>query len=223
MTGIEEILLFALTETGKEYEFGAEVAPSATGAAEWDCSELVEWACSKSGVTMPDGAFNQWRRTVDKGTSCSVQDAMATRGALLFVGSGQGSGRKAITHVAFSLGDGTTIEARGEKWGVGSWSSANRFDFGGRIPGADYSGASKPITKPPLPQIPDFPGTCRKGDRGPVVRAFQDRLHARGAAIVADGVFGPRTETAVKAFQRTVGLTADGIAGRKTWTALWRS
>jgi cell wall-associated NlpC family hydrolase len=68
-----------------------------------------------------------------------VNEAMHTRGALLFVGDGQGVGRDAITHVAWSLGDGTTIEARGKAWGVGCWPSANRFDFAALVPGVDYT------------------------------------------------------------------------------------
>src|SRR4051794_31527213 len=41
----------------------------------------------------------------------------------------------------------------------------------------------------------------RRGDRGPQVRAVQRALHVR-----PDGVFGPRTARAVRAFQRRHGL-----------------
>ena len=36
----------------------------------------------------------------------------------------------------------------------------------------------------------------------------------------ADGIFGPNTETAVKAFQAIFATPADGIVGPKTWRAL---
>jgi len=39
----------------------------------------------------------------------------------------------------------------------------------------------------------------------------------------ADGVFGSGTRAAVRAFQRDHGLTVDGIAGRKTWAALFEA
>jgi peptidoglycan hydrolase-like protein with peptidoglycan-binding domain len=35
-----------------------------------------------------------------------------------------------------------------------------------------------------------------------------------------DGKLGKKTKAAVKAFQRKQGLTADGVVGEKTWSAL---
>lgn len=60
----------------------------------------------------------------------------------------------------------------------------------------------------------------RRGATGPAVVALQRLLAARGAGVVADGVFGPQTEAAVATFQRGAGLLADSIAGPKTWAAL---
>jgi uncharacterized protein (TIGR02594 family) len=38
---------------------------------------------------------------------------------------------------------------------------------------------------------------------------------------IIDGIWGRRTETAARAFQRSVGLLPDGVVGPKTWKALF--
>lgn len=55
----------------------------------------------------------------------------------------------------------------------------------------------------------------KKGDRGPAVATLQERL-----GVGADGVFGKITERAVRGFQRSHGLTVDGVVGPQTRTAL---
>jgi peptidoglycan hydrolase-like protein with peptidoglycan-binding domain len=52
------------------------------------------------------------------------------------------------------------------------------------------------------------------------VRTLQHLLRGRGHDIVVDGVFGPRTDEAVRAFQRSTQLVVDGIVGPRTWTAV---
>lgn len=141
MPHIEDVLLFAIAQDGDRYLFGAEAKATDPNPGAFDCSELVEWSCARAGVSpqMPDGAYNQRQHCRNTGMGIPLGQGLRTRGALLFVGDGVGTGRDAITHVAWSLGDGTTIEARGKKWGVGTWPSTNRFDFAGLVPGVDYT------------------------------------------------------------------------------------
>ncbi len=55
------------------------------------------------------------------------------------------------------------------------------------------------------------------GSRGSEVKAIQERLKERGLYNGSiDGVYGNATKTAVTAFQKQQGLTADGIAGPQT-------
>lgn len=56
----------------------------------------------------------------------------------------------------------------------------------------------------------------RKGDRGDSVRWVQYALKMWGAAIVVDGIFGPKTDAAVRTYQAANGLKVDGIVGPKT-------
>lgn len=60
----------------------------------------------------------------------------------------------------------------------------------------------------------------RNGSTGSDVTSLQRDLIAAGFKITADGWFGDSTETALIAFQRRAGLVADGVAGPKTITAL---
>ena len=62
--------------------------------------------------------------------------------------------------------------------------------------------------------------TKKKGSSGEPVRTVQHLLRHAGSTVVVDGDFGAKTETAVKAFQTAKHLTADGIVGNKTWSAL---
>lgn len=60
----------------------------------------------------------------------------------------------------------------------------------------------------------------RQGDSGATVTELQKLLNAKGAKVSVDGIFGATTQNAVTQFQRSNGLTADGIVGAKTWAAL---
>ena len=65
--------------------------------------------------------------------------------------------------------------------------------------------------------------TVKKGSRGEGVKILQKKLKelgfkdSKGKDLVADGIFGENTEYALKNFQKKMKLTADGIAGPKTW------
>ena len=57
-----------------------------------------------------------------------------------------------------------------------------------------------------------------KGSNDPAVRDLQAALKALGQDPgPIDGIFGAKTETAVKAFQQQRGIAVDGIVGRVSW------
>lgn len=63
--------------------------------------------------------------------------------------------------------------------------------------------------------------TIKRGMIGPKVRDLQTALNGlTGAGLNVDGIFGPKTEGAVRTFQTMFNLTTDGIVGKNTGTCL---
>jgi peptidoglycan hydrolase-like protein with peptidoglycan-binding domain len=63
----------------------------------------------------------------------------------------------------------------------------------------------------------------QQGSNGDAVRAVQSQIHSRGDGanqVTVDGIFGPGTNDAVRAFQTLLGLSVDGIVGEQTWNYL---
>ena len=60
----------------------------------------------------------------------------------------------------------------------------------------------------------------RQGDRGTVVRQIQKALKQAGYGVADDGIWGPVTTEAVRAFQGANRLKADGLAGPATLAKL---
>jgi peptidoglycan hydrolase-like protein with peptidoglycan-binding domain len=71
----------------------------------------------------------------------------------------------------------------------------------------------------PTVTISPWPLT-KKGKQGHPVRTLQHLLRAQGHSVAVDGIFGPATEAAVRAFQQKKGLAVDGIVGPQTWAAV---
>ena len=59
------------------------------------------------------------------------------------------------------------------------------------------------------------------GSQGSAVRQLQSELNKRGYSLDEDGIFGKKTRSAVRDYQKKNGLTmVDGIAGDETWGSL---
>lgn len=228
------------TQAGDRYIYGAEVSlddpdPKAHGHA-LDCSEGVQWACARCGVqpAMPDGSAAQLAHCKQHGTLISIDEAIRTAGALLFIQKGS------ERHVAMSRGNGTTIEARGRAYGVGNWATANRpWTHAAKIPGVDYGAPPAPphpATAPPEPLCRVLAG--RGQVYHPEIRGwsvqpygtpwweFREIQHhcnrhgitdGRGNALLEDGIGGDITSVAIFEAQKRAGLKLDGVVGPATW------
>jgi peptidoglycan hydrolase-like protein with peptidoglycan-binding domain len=62
----------------------------------------------------------------------------------------------------------------------------------------------------------------RRGASGDAVKYLQGvlRLRAGAAAVEIDGIFGPKTEQAVKDLQSASGLIPDGLVAAGTWVVI---
>lgn len=64
------------------------------------------------------------------------------------------------------------------------------------------------------------PTVISVGNRGEAVKDVQTALNNHGHHLNTDGIFGPKTDEAVRAFQADKALSVDGIAGPDTKEAL---
>lgn len=133
---------------------------------------------------------------------------------------------KTGAHIGVYVGGGDVVEARGFSYGVQRNRLRQRgFVTWGLYPYAEYTAEEIALAESAVKSAASASAytlpTLRKGDMGTPVQVLQWLLNERGHdAGTADGIFGAKTLTAVKAFQAENGLTADGAVGAKTWTRL---
>ena len=66
-------------------------------------------------------------------------------------------------------------------------------------------------------------GLLQKGSTGSEVKKLQEALNGAGYGLDVDGIFGDKTLSAVKSYQKANGLGVDGIVGDQTWGKLTSS
>ena len=134
-----------------------------------------------------------------------------------------------VEPLAAKFCNGTTVTCEG----LSQWGSQNLARQGYTFDQIlrSYYGDVELVTNAPVRGIASsYPGTpLRNGSTGPSVVTLQvalNRISQNYPAIpkipANDGIFGPRTQSAVTAFQRIFGLTPDGIVGPATWYEIVR-
>ena len=134
-----------------------------------------------------------------------------------------------VEPLAAKFCNGTTVTCEG----LSQWGSQNLALQGYNSTEIirSYYGNVEIVNNAPVMGISSsYPGRpLRRGTTGPGVVTIQtelNRISQNYPAIpkipTVDGIFGARTEAAVRKFQEVFGLDVDGIVGRATWYALVR-
>jgi cell wall-associated NlpC family hydrolase len=134
---LQEFLNVAVAQTGDHYVWGAHASFDDPNPSAFDCSDLVQWATHRVGITtMPRTAWEQYEYLHKGGHAIPIDQAIHTPGALLFsFSSDPDTTHPGHCHVAISLGNGKTMEAKGSQYGVGSWAATTkRFEYAAVIP-----------------------------------------------------------------------------------------
>ena len=128
-------------------------------------------------------------------------------------------------HVGYYVGNGYAVEWRGFAYGCVKTKVAGRgWTHWYKLPFINYGAVSttKPDADTPntntVRNLSYKPGSMKRGED---VRELQVDLNALGFDCgIADGIFGKKTNAAVRAFQAAMKLEVDGIVGPKTRSAL---
>ena len=208
----------------------------------WDCAEFASWltyqcygflygiADSNMNPHTADAYTGGWERDAKtKGRIIPYETAARIPGAFLLRFPPYSG---AMGHIVVSDGTGGTVEAMGQAYGVTRGRVAHReWDVGVLLPGVEYDDTAVPGPhpvpgQPPAPPPPLPPSTLILRRRSPMhiderVRTLQTALQQAGFNPgPIDGLFGPKTEAAVIAYQDAKGLEVDGEVGPQTGRAL---
>lgn len=226
MASAHELIKLANQRLGDRYALGVLVPkdnPRWTGP--WDCAEFVSWVIFQStgmllGCTnnsanpaLADAYSGAWARDAELSPRrIGIGQAKSAPAAVLI----RKPGSNGIGHVAISQGDGSTIEAHSTKHGVSRHQvDGRRWDLAMLPPLIDHRDDLRDsIYSPPNTFVLRlvFPPM-----HGRLIKDVQRALLSRGFNPgKIDGVYGPHTEAAVRAFQLFTGLVNDGEVGAAT-------
>ncbi len=236
MTG-QEIVRIAATRIGQKYVLGAKVPktdPNWQGP--WDCAELASWALMQAthilfgtrpqnNPVRADAYTGYWGEQAHAAHAIvTIEDAAGIPGSFILREPISSAGG----HIVISDGQGGTVEAHSTARGVIRHTiSGRRWDFGIVVPGVNYGTGTAPVTvtTPPATIAATSNAVTYRLTRplmvGQKVAEIQTALqnHGQNPGHI-DGVFGPRTQAAVIAFQNSQGLVPDGEVGPDTARAL---
>jgi len=154
---LDRFMKAATDQIGVKYQFGAEANDADLHPAAFDSSELVEWAAHQAGMPdMPDGSWNQYRYLHDQGATVSFDEAMHTRGALVFGFSSdplESTDRPTRAYVGISLGNGKVLDISERGGQVKEMDPGGFYTYGAKIPEFHAPDDSVPPDDPFAPPV----------------------------------------------------------------------
>lgn len=219
------IISFARSKVGLPYKWGS------AGPSAYDCSGLTKAAMQQVGIRVYHGATSQYHERFSRTKNywqekglISENPAVKKSNRVLFLFNCNKQDSLVMEHVglydpitkntiqAGGYG-GSGVHEEGVDWRRWThYAILNDADANDKV----QTTASQADAKRP---------TLRRSSRGADVRTLQGELIIRGYDIGRtgiDGIYGAKTVEAVKSFQRSEGLVADGICGAKTWAAIFK-
>lgn len=188
------------------------------GKLAFDCRGFIYW-CIFQGYGFKlkgGGCTSQWGYKVNWAQQGAIGD-MPDVVCCVFQ---RRNGR--MQHTGLHIGGGKVIHcSAGVQWGDTSDKAWTHYAIPAGLYTAEEIAAASPAFAAGEGQAVFL---LRLGSRGSDVIKLQTALNALGYACgAADGIFGVKTEAAVRRFQRAQQLAVDGVAGRMTWTAIERA
>ena len=181
------------------------------GRLAFDCRGFVWWLLRLVGILLYGQSVGVQYNTKSNWSRQGDIAAMPDLVCAVFVRKD-----KKWKHVGMHVGGGQVIHCGG---GEVQWDTVS----GGKNRWTHYAIPAGLYTEDEINQATGgkIMRTLKKGCQGEDVRAMQEMLTKLGYDVgakdgKADGIFGPKTEEAVKAFQTANGLPADGIATIQT-------
>lgn len=128
--------------------------------------------------------------------------------------------------LGYLTGTADGIFGQGTETALKKFQAANGLTADGICGAATFQALNNPDlrnteTVPASGEYAEIGSVIKPGMQGPGVKAVQERLIERGyLSGSADGICGEGTVNAIRDFQRSMGLTADGVCGIMTYAAL---
>jgi hypothetical protein len=193
---------------------GCKYFPNGEKVRFFDCRGFTRWLLQQIGLSLKgSGATSQWNDSSNWQEKGLIAQIPQDRVCCVFMANG-----KKMSHTGMHIGGGIIVHCSGEvKRGKITDKGWTHYAIPKGLNGTVSAPANTPETKPAGNP------TLKKGSRGDYVTALQTQLImlAYDPGKV-DGIFGVKTQEAVKKFQQDSGLKADGIVGKDTWAALER-